>query len=190
MHQVSEPAILYFGTPVVVISTVNDDGSANLAPMSSAFWLGWRCVLGFGAGSQSARNLLRSRHCVLNLPSQAQVSQVDRLALTTGADPVPAVKAARGYRHVRDKFALSGFTAEASQVVSAPRVRECPVQLEAVLESVHGIADDDVHLRGRLLNIGAEQLHPSGLSSIEESMYRSPDVDRARRATPAVAVGS
>ena len=222
MHISSEPAILYFGTPVVVLSTLNDDGSANLAPMSSAFWLGWRCVLGLAAGSQTARNLRRSLHCVLNLPSQEQVAQVNRLALTTGADPVPQVKAARGYRHVRDKFAISGFTSERSQIVAAPRVRECPVQLEAVVEAVNGIADDDAQLRGRLLNIevrivrvhlstnilmdgqpnrvdpgkwrplimsfqkfyglGAEQLHPSALSSIDESLYRSPDVDKARQA--------
>lgn len=37
---VSEPHILYLGTPVVLISTVNEDGTHNLAPMSSAFWLG------------------------------------------------------------------------------------------------------------------------------------------------------
>src|ERR1700722_15646325 len=41
MHVSSEPGILYFGTPVVLISTTNKDGSYNLAPMSSAFWLGW-----------------------------------------------------------------------------------------------------------------------------------------------------
>lgn len=224
MHNSSEPAILYFGTPVVVISTLNDNSSANLAPMSSAFWLGWRCVLGLSAGSQTARNLQRSRQCVLNLPSEAQVSHVDRLALTTGADPVPAAKAARGYRHVRDKFAVSGFTSEPSHTVHPPRVRECPVQLEAVVESIHGIADDDAGLRGRLLNIevrvvrvhldativmtnapnrvdpdkwrplimnfqkfyglAPEQLQPSALSSIDESMYRSPDVDRARQMSP------
>jgi hypothetical protein len=33
MHVATEPAILYLGTPVVLISTVNDDGSYNLAPM-------------------------------------------------------------------------------------------------------------------------------------------------------------
>lgn len=33
MHQVTQRAILYLGTPVVLISTVNEDGSANLAPM-------------------------------------------------------------------------------------------------------------------------------------------------------------
>ena len=38
-HVTGEPPILYFGTPVVLISSINEDGSANLAPMSSAFWL-------------------------------------------------------------------------------------------------------------------------------------------------------
>ena len=41
-----EPAILYFGTPVVLIGSSNEDGSFNLAPMSSAWWVGWRCMLG------------------------------------------------------------------------------------------------------------------------------------------------
>ena len=35
-HVVGEPSILYLGTPVVLISTENEDGSANLGPMSSA----------------------------------------------------------------------------------------------------------------------------------------------------------
>jgi flavin reductase (DIM6/NTAB) family NADH-FMN oxidoreductase RutF len=35
--QRSEPRILYVGTPVMLISTCNEDGSPNLAPMSSAF---------------------------------------------------------------------------------------------------------------------------------------------------------
>lgn len=67
-HRVTEPNILYFGTPVVLISTLNADGTANLAPMSSAFWLGWRGVLGLANSSQTAQNLLRTRECVLNLP--------------------------------------------------------------------------------------------------------------------------
>jgi flavin reductase (DIM6/NTAB) family NADH-FMN oxidoreductase RutF len=35
-HRIAEPAILYFGTPVVLIGTSNEDGTPNLAPMSSA----------------------------------------------------------------------------------------------------------------------------------------------------------
>ena len=39
-HVSGEPPILYVGVPVVLIISVNEGGSANLAPMSSAFWLG------------------------------------------------------------------------------------------------------------------------------------------------------
>jgi len=151
MHVSSEPAILYFGTPVVLISTTNEDGTPNLAPMSSAFWLGWRCVLGLAAESKTAQNLLRTRECVLNLPSANQAGDVNRLALTTGSNPVPRGKLARGYRHVRDKFGIAGFTPVASQTVTAPRVLECPVQLEAAVEASLGLAAADELLRGRVL---------------------------------------
>ena len=102
MHVKSEPAILYLGTPVVLISTVNEDGSYNLAPMSSAFWLGWRAVLGLAANSKTPQNMRRTRECVLNLPSADLVAAVNRLALTTGSDPVPGSKLARGYRFEKD----------------------------------------------------------------------------------------
>ncbi len=92
MHVVCEPAILYLGTPVVLISTLNEDGSPNLAPMSSAFWLGWRCMLGLASSSQTSINLLRTGQCVLNLPRDAMAASVDRLARTTGTDPVPPGK--------------------------------------------------------------------------------------------------
>ena len=161
MHTTIEPGILYFGTPVVLISTVNEDGSFNLAPMSSAFWLGWRCVLGLAATSKTPENMLRTGECVLNLPSAALAGMVDRLALTTGSDPVPEGKVRRGYRTERDKFELSGFTAMASETVRAPRVRECPVQLEAVVEAVHGLAQDDDVLRGRtnVIEVRVQRVH-------------------------------
>ena len=55
-----EPAILYFGTPVVLIGTCNEDDSYNLAPMSSAWWVGWRCMLGLAANSKTTENVIRS----------------------------------------------------------------------------------------------------------------------------------
>ena len=161
MHQVTQPAILYFGTPVVLISTVNPDGSFNLAPMSSAWWLGQRCVLGLAAGSKTTQNLLRTGQCVLNLPSEAMGAQVDRLARTTGSDPVPEGKARRGYRHVGDKFGVAGLTPIAALTVEAPRAMECPVQLEAELEQTHPIAANDPAWRGRslVLQVAVRKVH-------------------------------
>ena len=153
MHSVIDPAILYFGTPVVLVSTLNEDGSANLAPMSSAWWLGRSCMLGFGAHSHTPGNILRTGECVLNLPSVEQVVAVNRLARTTGSDPVPARKEAMGYRHERDKFGRSGLTPLPSTLVGAPRVAECPIQLEAVLEGSHPLAASDPERRGRLISL-------------------------------------
>src|SRR5271155_308182 len=94
-HIVNEPSILYFGTPVVLISSENEDGSANLAPMSSAFWLGWRCILGMSAASKTTANMIRTGQCVLNQPSVNNVSAVNRLACLTGSNPVPPAKEAK-----------------------------------------------------------------------------------------------
>jgi flavin reductase (DIM6/NTAB) family NADH-FMN oxidoreductase RutF len=151
LHTSIEPGILYFGTPVVLISTDNEDGSANLAPMSSAFWLGWRAILGLNARSKTTENLIRARECVLNLPSDALAANVDRLALTTGSDPVPPVKVQRGYRFEPDKFGVAGLTPIASEVVAPPRVAECPVNLEAVVEDVRSLAAADEAQRGKIL---------------------------------------
>ena len=153
MHKIIEPSILYFGTPVVLVSTVNQDGTYNVAPISSIFWLGWRCVIGISGASKTTENLLREKQAVLNLPSVEEAGYVNALALTTGSDPVPEAKLKRGYRTVKDKFALAGLTQGVSETVMAPRVMECPVQLEVVLEDVHSLAANDEGLRGRILTL-------------------------------------
>ena len=160
-HIATEPNILYFGTPVVLISTLNEDGTANLAPISSAFWLGWRCVLGVGSGSKTTQNLIRTGECVLNLPSPAEVGAVDRIARTTGSYPVPEAKQARGYVYEPDKFGLAGLTEVASETVAAPRALECPVHMEAVLASRHAIAEDSPQWRGRIsvLEVRIQRVH-------------------------------
>jgi len=138
MHVTARPSILYFGTPVALLSTRNQDGTANLAPMSSIFWLGYRCFLGLQGSSKTTENLRRTRELVINLPSADQVAVVDRLAKTTGTNPPPRDKLERGYRYEKDKFGAAGVTPMPAETIAGFRVRECPVQLEAVLEAEHG----------------------------------------------------
>jgi flavin reductase (DIM6/NTAB) family NADH-FMN oxidoreductase RutF len=138
-----EPSILYWGTPVVLNSTENPNGTFNLAPISSAFWLGWRCMLGFEASSQTAQNLLRTGEIVINLVDQKQVDVVNRLSLLTGTDPVPEGKSQRGYRFDPDKFGTAGLTPIPSETVKPPRAQECPVQMEAELvQAIPAMSDD------------------------------------------------
>lgn len=174
MHKISEPAILYFGTPVVLISTVNGNGSYNLAPMSSVFWLGWRCIIGLGMSSKTTENLLRTRQCVLNLPSVHEAAAVDQLALTTGTNPVPERKRQRGYRFEPNKFEAAGLTPVAADKVGAPRVAECPVQMEATVTAVHPIGEDDPQQRWRIVTfeLKIERVH------VEETILMSGQPNR------------
>ena len=156
MHKTIEPTILYFGTPVTIISTLNPDGSPNLAPMSSAWWLGWSCMLGLGQMGQTSDNLIRTRECVINLPSEDLVTHVDRLALTTGKDPVPEKKRQWGYRHEPDKFGTAGLTAMDSVSVSPPRVRECLVQMEGI---VHDFRPFGKNVNANVFEVHILKLH-------------------------------
>src|SRR5699024_2961658 len=137
MHKTIEPNILYFGTPVVLISTLNQDGTTNLAPMSSAWWLNQSCMLGMSSESQTIHNLQREQECVLNLPSFELVGAVDKLALLTGRNQVPEPKKKMGYCYEADKFGKSKLTSISADLVKAPLVKECPVQLEARFVKSH-----------------------------------------------------
>ncbi|MEV0148486.1 MULTISPECIES: flavin reductase family protein [unclassified Nonomuraea] len=144
MHTISDLKVLYFGTPVVLIGSRNEDGSPNLMPMSSAWWLGDRAMLGVGHSSQTSANLARERECVLNLVPSTLVDAVDRLALLTANPEISPLRVEQGYRHERGKFAVAGLTEQAADLVKAPRVLECPVQLECVVEEAHAFGAPEV----------------------------------------------
>jgi flavin reductase (DIM6/NTAB) family NADH-FMN oxidoreductase RutF len=173
MHRTIEPTILYFGTPVALISTVDEDGSPNIAPMSSAWWLGWSCMLGLGAMSKTSENLIRTRECVINLPSQEQVTEVDRLALTTGRDPVPEKKRDWGYRFEPDKFGAAGLSAQPSVVVRPPRIRQCPVQMEAI---VHAVRPFGSHVTANAFEVHIVKLHVDESLLVDDGRVR-PHID-------------
>lgn len=135
------PRSMYYGTPVALISTINADGSENLAAMSSSWSLRDRIVIGMGSASQTAENIARDREFTFNLASAALWRQVEILSSLTGKPEVPAHKAPQ-IRHDADKWAASGFTRRASSQVRPACVDECPLQMEAVVEHIRAVADE------------------------------------------------
>jgi flavin reductase (DIM6/NTAB) family NADH-FMN oxidoreductase RutF len=135
-----QPKILYFGTPVVLISSLNEDQTPNLAPMSSAWALGWTVMLGLGTAGKTFENLSQRGECVLNFPSDDLWQAVERLAPLTGKENVPSHKQAK-FRYVKDKFTKARLTPLPSQKVLAPRIAECPLQMESVVRSIHRLGD-------------------------------------------------
>ncbi|MEU8763174.1 flavin reductase family protein [Streptomyces sp. NPDC048659] len=174
-HVAIEPSILYFGTPVVLLSTENENGSFNLAPMSSAWALGHVIVLGLGPGGQTAHNLRSRPDLVINLPEPAQWPAVERLAPLTGRTPIPEDK--RGtYRFEPDKFAAAGLRPEPSDLVRPPRAAECPIQLEARAARVRPDASGafliveahvlKVHADPRIVVPGSQHVDPASWSPL------------------------
>ena len=155
-HVTITPSILYFGTPVVLLSTENADGTFNLAPMSSAWALGQVIVLGLGADGQTAGNLRDGGDLVINVPAPAQWAAVERLAPLTGRNPVPEGKHDT-FRFEPEKFAAAGLRPEPSQLVRPPRVAECPLQLEARAADVRlGLEEDFLIVQAEVLRVHAD----------------------------------
>lgn len=176
-HRTCEPAIHYWGTPVVLISTLDEAGVVNVAPMSSVWWLGWSAMLGLDATSKTVENLRRHGECVLNLCDSGCADAVNALARTTGSSPMPAHKRLLGYRSVTDKAAHAGLSLLPSTEVAVPRVEQCPVHLEARVRGVRpfGAADRRLGVPSCAIEVELARTH------VREDLLRDADhIDTAR----------
>ncbi len=98
-------------------------------------------MLGLGAASQAVANLQRCPELVINLASETMWDAVEVISGFTGRDAVPAHKAAQ-FAFPPDKFAVAGLSRVASENVAPVRVGECPIQMEAIVESMMPVADE------------------------------------------------
>ncbi|MCK7627806.1 flavin reductase family protein [Streptomyces sp. RS10V-4] len=170
-----EPSVLYFGTPVVLLSTENPDASANLAPNSSAWALGRVVVLGLGPDGRTAHNLAARPELVINVAAPGQWEAVERLAPLTGRHPVPASKP-DGCRFEPDKFGAARLRSRPSHTVRPPRVDGCPLQLEARAERIRPDASAGfllveaqvlkVHADPRIVVPGTDHIDPAAWSPL------------------------
>jgi flavin reductase (DIM6/NTAB) family NADH-FMN oxidoreductase RutF len=166
------PEILYFGTPVAVISTLNPDGTTNLAAMSSFWALGDRFMLGLTSYGQTGRNLARTSECVLNLPSPAEWEKVERLGHTTGRLALTDYHRDAGIVYAKDKFDASGFSPLASEIVTPLRAAECPVQIEARV-----LARSTPHGECRFLYFAVQRLRVHAARAILDNAGTRIDID-------------
>jgi flavin reductase (DIM6/NTAB) family NADH-FMN oxidoreductase RutF len=161
--QTVEPKILYFGTPVALISSLNEDGATNLAPISSFWALGWTFLLGLNEATKTADNVGRHAECVVNLPAPEMWRQVEILAPLTAKNPVPEIKA-KQYHYEREKFQAAALTPLPSELVKPTRVQECPVQMEARVRAVHQLGGEKLQRIGGAIAVEVEILlvHAAG----------------------------
>ncbi|HKT56008.1 MAG TPA: flavin reductase family protein [Microbacterium sp.] len=173
-HLVIEPETLYIGTPAFLIATTDPDGAVNLAPASSYWALGRMLVLGIETEGKTADNLLAGSDVTVSIPSPGLWPALVRLSTLTGRDPVPEAKAHR-YRYEPDKFGAAQLTAQASELVAPPRVRECLLQFEARTRRLTPAVD------GGYLMVEAEVVRVHAAQSVvREDRHGHLQVDPAR----------
>jgi flavin reductase (DIM6/NTAB) family NADH-FMN oxidoreductase RutF len=176
-HEVIWPTILYFGTPIALVTTLNADGTANIGPMSSAWALGYTVVMGWESTAHTLANLQRERECVINLPDLTLVEQVEALAPLTGSNPPAAHKADR-FRYEPHKFQAAGLTEQGSETVRPPRIAECPLQLEAKITAIHEPATRPDGVYFRIAEAHVQRVH--ALSGVVLPATNHIDPDRWR----------
>jgi len=154
------PSVLYFGTPVALVTTLNADGTPNIGPMSSAWALGYVVVMGWESTAHTLANLQRERECVINLPGPDLAEQVETLVPLTGRNP-PAPHKADTFRYEPRKFEAAGLTQIASETVKPPRVAECPLQLEAKVTAIHEPATRPDGEFFRIVETHVQRVHAS-----------------------------
>lgn len=137
-----QPKILYFGTPVALITTIDQDGKANIGPISSVWALGYNLLLGLGCDSKTYQNIVENKECVVNLPSADLYQNIEKISNLTGLYPVPESKRGQ-YRYEADKFSAGDFSAMDAEMVTPPALANCPMQLECVLQN-HYIMESGV----------------------------------------------
>jgi len=120
------PETLIYPTPVLVVGSYDAEGRANAM---TAAWGGVACskppcvCISLRAATASHGNIMARRAFTISLPSREQAAAADYFGIASG-------------RKV-DKFAATGLTATAAELVDAPYVAEFPLAIECELLEVH-----------------------------------------------------
>lgn len=130
------PTMFYYGFPVVLLTTTDKDGNADVTPISSTFTLGANAVIALVKLNKAYHNVMEVPEVVFNLPTAAMWEKVEAIAPYTAQNPVPPQKIGK-YTYTDDKFSIGGFTQLPSEKVRPPRIAECPIQAEAKVKNVN-----------------------------------------------------
>ncbi len=134
MKKTRKPQPWLYPVPPVLVSCQNT-GPANIITLA---WAGIACSepvivsLGIRPERHSYGIIKESGGFVVNMPMASQMEQVDTCGVISGRD--------------HDKFKECGFTALPGNLVHAPLIAECPVNLECRVSQVIPLGSHDLFL--------------------------------------------
>ncbi|GHA52554.1 flavin reductase [Amylibacter ulvae] len=141
--------------PIGWISTIDNQGRANLAPYS--FFNGVSAMppmIGFASsgnkagideGKDSLRNIMDTGEFCVNIVSYALR---DEMNISSGH-----------YPHGADEFEMAGLTKQTGNIVKAPMVKESPISMECTLFSTTGLPGGTTWVMGNVVGIHIADEH-------------------------------
>ncbi len=128
--------------PVLIVAAYDEAGVPNAM---NAAWGGMftdeHIGICLSEGHKTTKNILVTKAFTVSMATAEQLVACDYVGIVSGnKEP--------------DKFAKAGFTAERSEFVNAPLIKELPMALECELVSYD---EDSNHLVGRIANVCADE---------------------------------
>lgn len=151
---------------LVIVTTVSKNGDCNAALKSDVMrMVSDPPILAFGCNlaHHTAQNILEQHEFVVNIPGENIVEQ--------------AMETSKDYPREINELEKAGFHALPSQVVTPPRIAECPVNVECT-EEWHKLYDDEIIIFGRVVAV-----------SVDEEVFQARIEDRYRMTKPMVLLG-
>lgn len=140
-----EPSVMLYPCPVVLATCVDPKGKPNIITLA---WVGVVCsdppTIGVGIRPHrySHKLIEESKEYVVNIPTVDILYETDYCGEISGED--------------HDKFAETKLTPEPAKKVKPPLIKECPVNLECVLQKIVKLGAHDLFL-GEIVAVHVDQ---------------------------------
>lgn len=140
-----EPSALLYPSPVALVTCVDQEGRPNIIPLA---WVGIACsdppIIGIAIRPHrySYGLIEESKEFVINIPTVDLLYETDYCGEVSGRD--------------NDKFAETKLTAEPAKRVRPPLIKECPVNLECILQGIVKLGVHDLFL-GQVVAVHVDQ---------------------------------
>lgn len=146
--------------PVALVTTLNEDGSPNLAPISWYQMVSHdpaMVMISFGGGEKRRKD------------SENNIKRLNEFSISSSSEPYAE---ALNFASVdcpsgTSEYALSGLTPVKSKVLKTPRVKEAPISMECEVEYIREIHNaEDKHTttlvlgRIRVLHVRKDTINP------------------------------
>jgi flavin reductase (DIM6/NTAB) family NADH-FMN oxidoreductase RutF len=141
----SRPSISLYPTPVILVTSVDDDGKPNIITLA---WTGVLCSeppqIGISmTPARYSHNLIRkSGQFVVNVPTSDILKEVDYCGSVSGRKA--------------DKFKETGLTPIKANKVEPPVIKECPISMECMVKNIVQLGSHDLFV-GEIVSVGSDE---------------------------------